>query len=432
VETYDVVIVGAGVIGLSTAYHIKRKNPKSNVLVVEKAAGPGFGNTAKSWACFRTFFTSSTNRALAGTSIDFFEHVEKDLKIDLQMDFHGYFFLFNEDHFKEMETNLKILEKQGVEFLIHDGKELETKLGMVLKPRSEQASILGLVDIDLGMMVTKAGSLDSDSIVRFYESEFSKLGGKIQYSTLVRRLLLEARKTLDIPNEPLYWQEQRVSGVDTDKGIIKAKKTIVATGAWANELLDPIGVDSFTKSEKKHEFVVGAESSELKELLKTPGFNPVNYMPYLIINCMPQVDSALHILPRPREGAYWLGATSTAFREYKMEEEPVADKTKYESGMNWVLHEYLPQFKNAKLTNSWGAQYALNSFDGQPIVYEKDDLIVVGAASGSGLMKADAIGRLAASLYSGEDEAELYGGTFMKVSDLGIKKRKIDYETVVL
>ena len=56
---------------------------------------------------------------------------------------------------------------------------------MNLRPQDEESRIMGLVDIDLGLMIPTAGSMDSDSITRFFESEFIRLGGKVQYNTLV-------------------------------------------------------------------------------------------------------------------------------------------------------------------------------------------------------------------------------------------------------
>jgi glycine/D-amino acid oxidase-like deaminating enzyme len=428
----DVVIVGAGILGLSTAYHIKRKNPGCDVVIIEKGPSPGCGNTSKSWACFRDFFTSSTNRALAVSSIDFYKHVQEELEIDIQMDFLGYFFLMDNTRYKKMEKSLKDLAAKGVGYKTYDAKEIESKFEMVLNPSGERADLLGLTEIDLGVMITRAGSIDSDSIVRFYESEFLKLGGEIKYNTRVNKILVEPKKSLGYPNEPYFWQDQRVSGVETDKGSIKTKKTIIATGAWAHELLNPIGVDSYCIPEKKHEFVVGADTPELQKLLQTPGLNPANMLPYVIVDCMPQNDISLHILPKPREGNFWLGGGIPRFGEYILEENPIADKTIYEFGLNWMLKEYFPQFENARITNSWGAQYALNNFDGQPVIFEKHDLIVVGAASGSGVMKADAIGRMTASLYQGEKETELYNNQTIKVSDLGIENRRIEYEEIVL
>ena len=55
---YDVLIVGAGIIGLSTGYYIKSRNPKLNVLIADKLGAAGQGSTAKSVAAFRCIFYS--------------------------------------------------------------------------------------------------------------------------------------------------------------------------------------------------------------------------------------------------------------------------------------------------------------------------------------------------------------------------------------
>jgi glycine/D-amino acid oxidase-like deaminating enzyme len=69
---YDVVVVGAGILGLATAYHLKNRNPGLNVLVVDKMGAAGQGSTAKSAAAFRCLFASRTNFALADSSAEFY------------------------------------------------------------------------------------------------------------------------------------------------------------------------------------------------------------------------------------------------------------------------------------------------------------------------------------------------------------------------
>ncbi|MDP6048687.1 MAG: hypothetical protein QGG23_04505 [Candidatus Bathyarchaeota archaeon] len=59
----------------------------------------------------------------------------------------------------------------------------------------------------------------------------------------------------------------------------------------------------------------------------------------------------------------------------------------------------------------------INSFDQLPLVKSVPGRIYVGAASGRGIMKCDAIGRIASSLYVGEKKAELVGGCRFRVSD---------------
>ncbi len=43
-------------------------------------------------------------------------------------------------------------------------------------------------------------------------------------------------------------------------------------------------------------------------------------------------------------------------------------------------------------------------------------------------MKCDALGRLVAARVSGEEYAELYGGSRVKVSDFGLEERNVERE----
>ena len=92
----DTLIIGAGIMGLSTAYHMKKRAPSKKILVIDKYAGPGQGNSAKSEGGFRNIFTSETNYLLADTSIDFFFHMENELGYNLKMESIGYLWLFSE------------------------------------------------------------------------------------------------------------------------------------------------------------------------------------------------------------------------------------------------------------------------------------------------------------------------------------------------
>ena len=100
-STYDAVIVGAGIFGLSTAYHIKRLKPHDKILVVDQLSAAGQGNTAKSAAMFRCVFYSRTNLTLVDTSVEFYRYVYETLKVDLKLKWTGYLWLFSEHEYKK-------------------------------------------------------------------------------------------------------------------------------------------------------------------------------------------------------------------------------------------------------------------------------------------------------------------------------------------
>ncbi len=49
-KEYDALVVGAGILGLSTAGYLKLRNPRLQVLVADKLGAAGRGSTAKSAA----------------------------------------------------------------------------------------------------------------------------------------------------------------------------------------------------------------------------------------------------------------------------------------------------------------------------------------------------------------------------------------------
>jgi FAD-dependent oxidoreductase domain-containing protein 1 len=425
---YDAVIVGAGIFGLATAYHIKKLKPQDRILVIDQLSAAGQGNTAKSAAMFRCFFYSRTNLTLVDTSVEFYRYLSEQLKIDLKLKWTGYLWLFSEQDYKDVEPVLKSMAERGLEYKICDEKELAEKLKMNTHVSSdEESQMMGLLDANVGVLVPKAGSIDIDELVKFYETEFKKMGGETQYNTRTESVIVEPETSLGIPDEPYFWQNPHASGVKTNKGTIKAKKTIIAAGTWASSLLDQVGIDTPSKPIKRQLFSVRANTEPLKQLLHAKGFTQEGCMPFTILP-KPRV----YIKPALEEEAFWFSYGDHFPRAFKLEDDPQPEENYYKYGIYQVATKYFPQFIDCQPNSSWAGQYALNTLDGQPVIFEEDDVIVVGSCSGSGNMKADAIGRIAAALYAGKEYALLHGEKEFKVGDLSIKKRNVEPEKLII
>ena len=425
---YDTVIVGAGIVGLSTGYHLKKMNPQLDVVIVDKRGAAGQGSTAKSAAAFRCLFASRTNFALADSSAEFYRHVQDDLKFDLKLRWAGYLWFFDEDGYRKMLPVLKDLGSKGFRYKEYDEADLVKKLGVKTSfGDDEEAKMMGLGNVYKGVLIPKAGLIDVDSLVKFYESEFLKLGGKIQYHTDVQELVVEPRNPLGMPGEPYFWQDATVTGVKTTKGLMKAKKTIVAAGAWASALLDPVGVECFIKAKKRQVFSIQAKTEGLKKLLFCKEFTNAGCLPFTILP-----KPTAYIRPAPEEDALWLAYADEFPRAFKVEEEPEPEENYYTYGLYQVMVKYFPQLTDCQPFSSFAGLYEINSIDGQPIIFEENGVLVVGGASGSGILKADAMGTIAAALYDGEEYAYLYGDRKFKVSDLGLKNRSVEPEKLVI
>jgi glycine/D-amino acid oxidase-like deaminating enzyme len=442
---YDIVIVGAGIFGMATAYHLINENENLSILVVDKAAQAGAGNTAQSAAMYRDTFSSEVNLLLSSTTRDFFKHVQNDLEVDLSLRDITYLWLMDRVQFEKNKKAIEIMLENKVRIEILDKEDIKQKIPDLVTDfdDNEEAQLLNIKNIDYGLLGYDCGELDADKITRdFYETEFKKLGGETLYNTTITKLILEPEgEKLGIPGEPVGWQEKKIGGALTQSGeLIKSNCFIIATGAWANELLLPIGVNSHTMPIKKYLFRV--QNPKLADFLNNTHFNGDKTIPFFIFPV-----HGIHLKPVKYNNSIWIGGGSligkpiimTKPDEIISEENPL-DDTKandrdYEFDRYLILSEYLPILKDLPLTSSWGGFYAMNTLDKNPVVFKPKGikgLQVVSSGSGSGIMKADAIGRIATALFKNEEYAILFGGSKFKVSRLGLEKRDVDKEDFVI
>lgn len=423
----DILVIGSGVLGLSSAYYMKAGNPDKRVVVIDRYGGPGQGNSAKSEGGFRNMFTSETNYLLADSTIDWFVHLEKDLGYDIKLQRIGYLWLFSEGQHGRRREAMRRMEERGIEMRIIGREELERRIPALVTDfgEDEEAELMGLEPVDLGILGEKCGSVDADALVRSYEQEFLKIGGEINYSTDALRLNLEPVEALEIPGEPFVWQEKRVTGAETSRGKIEAETTVVAAGVWAGRLLEPLGFDPMMRPKKRQLFAF--KDPRLNGLFKVEGFNEYGTLPLTILP-----KASILFKPELSEGSIWLGCADDIGRAFGLEDDPQAEEDYYTNNVYHVLVKYFPCFEDVRPVNMWAGQYAINSYDGLPVVAQEPGMIYVGAASGSGIMKSDAVGRIAAALYAGEEEAELYGGRRFRVADLGVRGRRVERETMII
>ena len=77
-RTADVIIIGAGVTGLSIAFHLTRRGVR-DIIVVDKGAVAS-GGTGKSSACVRQHYSTAETCRMIRYSLEFFqqfaEHVD--------------------------------------------------------------------------------------------------------------------------------------------------------------------------------------------------------------------------------------------------------------------------------------------------------------------------------------------------------------------
>jgi glycine/D-amino acid oxidase-like deaminating enzyme len=427
-EKYDVIIVGAGVIGLSSAYHIISQEPSAKVLVIEKALSVGQGDSAKSAAGVRNVFTSEVNRLLADTSIDFYSHLQSDLKIPVNLDLFGYLWLLTSKMFEDISPIIDSLRKSGVALKTWDEKELTGMLSaakLEVRDDDEEAKMMQLGSIRRGLQGVKAGSIAPEKLVEYYASELERMGVEIRFGERVTSIMVEPTPKLNLPSEPFVWERTNITGVRTSKGEIRSACTILATGSWASGLLDPLGIDCHIRTKKRQIFTF--RGPKISSLLKTEGFNDQGVLPMTIIP-----PCGIYMKPSRADSSLWIGVSDYIGRTFVFEDDPIAEEDFYTHNIYPVISHYFPAFVDARPSNKWAGHYDMNTIDGNPYIFGDSGLVVEAGCSGSGMMKADAIGRIVAAAYSKKDIATLYGGKNFKVSRLGVETRDVEHEDFVI
>ncbi len=418
-KAYDIIIVGAGIIGMSSAYHLQKNNSGKKILVIDEKPGAGQENTAKAAGMFRNTFSSRISQVLSDTSINFYIDLQNEMNIDIRLKKTGYLWLLSEHQFEKYSLIIKNMMKCGIEIktLKKDDLKKIPKLNLELDKNCEETKYLELENIHRGLLATKCGELDQSELVRFYKEEFEKWGGETLFNTRVIGLTISPKN--EFGDRPFVWQNPKINGVSTRDGEIYGSRIVIATGAYSHELLDPIGIDSHSRPKKRQLFQL--QGSDLEGLLYAKGFNEEGTLPFTILP-----KSGVYVKPDDTGRCFWTGCADDLGRSFGLDVTP--EKSFYEFNICPILTKYLPQFENARIANKLAGLYSCNTIDGNPYVFEKHGLIIISGCSGSGIMKADAIGRIVDALHRGKEEAKLYGNVKFNVSDLGVEERNVENE----
>ena len=430
----DVLVIGAGIMGIASAYHLKKNSPNKDVLVIDRYGAAAQGNTGRSNAMFRNTFSSKDNQVLSNASIDFYTHIHEEMNEDIGLEKIGYLWLMDDAQLAKSEPYLREMERNGIELRRHTREDLKRLLpGMVGSFDSdEEAALMSLPEVDGGVFGVKCGRLDPDKLVRFYAKEFARLGGRLAFNTEATSLIIGPAKKLGIEGEPFVWQEHKVEGVATPAGTISAETVVLAGGAWENELLEPAGIECHIKAKKRQLFSIEAKGARLRSLLHTRGFNPRGLLPLVILP-----KSGVHFKPVSEEEAFWVACEDDVNRPYidlpdHDLESYQAERSYYDKSVRPILTAYFPDFEDATIKAMWAGLYSYNTIDRTPFASRYENLIVVGGDSGSGIMKGDSLGRIVDALYREQAEAVLYDGTPYKTAKIGFEKRDIEREQWVL
>ncbi|MFN8521477.1 MAG: FAD-dependent oxidoreductase [Chloroflexota bacterium] len=224
----EIVIIGAGAVGCSIAYHLARAGQR-DVLVLERDA-IGAGSTSKAAGGVRAQFGTELEIRFSLEGIAFLQRFEEEMGAQC-----GYV----QDGYLLIVTDQKVLERS------RRNVELQNRMGVpsrIISPEEarEIAPPLAIGDVLAGVWCPIDGHAAPNDVCSAYARRARELGATILEDTAVTALERTAQHT---------------TRVGTAQGTVEAGTVVNAAGANARWIARMLGLDAPVAPMRRHIFV---------------------------------------------------------------------------------------------------------------------------------------------------------------------------------
>jgi len=358
-KNFDVIIIGGGIMGSSTAYHLMMADPSLKVVVIEKDLGYERASTALSMVNARIQFSLKENVQISQYAFKILENFEEKMAVD------GV----KPAIFYRREGNLFLHDKNN-ERAAQKAYHMQKNLGCAIEWWSLEKikekypiyeNLNGIVGATFG---PEDGHFDAYAVLMGYKAKAKAMGAHFLQDEVVE-LLASGNKNQGAP---------AIQGVKTIlQETFFSSHVVNCTGAWAAPLVKTMGIDLPVNPVKRQVFAV------------MPKFKPDGPLP-------------LTVLP---SGFYFRTETGGLLLLGKsMEEDPTGfdftwDQDRFEH-LWGELYDFAPVFESLKLIKGWAGLYAVNTLDANAILGEWPELkgfYLANGFSGHGLQQGPAVGR---------------------------------------
>ncbi len=216
-RTADVVIIGGGVNGLSTAYHLAERGC-TDVVVLEKEEALATQATGLSAGGIRQQFSTAVNIRMAQYSVRMLEHFEEITGSDPAFKQVGYLFLLSQPANVELFRRSVVLQREL-------GVPTEWLLPGEIKARWPH---LAVDDLLAATFHDRDGYADPYGVANGFAAVARRLGVRIFLQTEVTDIVMEG---------------DAVRGVVTNQGEISTPAVVNTAGPWAHVVGQMAGVD---------------------------------------------------------------------------------------------------------------------------------------------------------------------------------------------
>ena len=369
-ETWDVCVVGGGVMGSATAYFLKSQAPDLSVVVIEQDPTYKRASTGLSVGSIRQQFSIDGNIEMSLFSSGFIRNVGEYLSIegdedeaDVQFVNSGYLFLATESGVPILRENHSLQTSLGAKVELLSPGELGSRFPWMT-----------VDDVAEGALGTEnEGWFDPWSLLNCFKKKASSIGVEYAHGECVDIGVVDGRVThVDVVEET-----NRASGNVTR---LKVGTAVNASGPWASKVHrmvdDPLN-DLPVRPRRRNVFVVHAPDG------------PVDSCPMLI-------DPSGVYVRREGTGGHFLCGKSP-----EPEDDPDADDLEvdhdfFEEHIWERLAHRVPAFENLKVVNSWSGFYEYNTMDQNAIIGRHPSIsnyLMICGFSGHGIQQSPAAGR---------------------------------------
>lgn len=213
-QTAEAIIIGAGVMGASLAFHLTRAGMR-NVVVVDKRGLCG-GMTAKSGALVRMHYTNAPEARLALASLPYFQHWCDLVGGECGFTRTGFIMTVSPENAERLRHNVAMLQRLGVNTRVITAGELQE-----LQPACQ---VDGLV---VAAYEPESGYADPRATTTAFMQRAQQQGAILREGVTVTGLRTAGG---------------RVLGVDTHDGPMDAPIVVVMAGPWSDRLLQTAGI----------------------------------------------------------------------------------------------------------------------------------------------------------------------------------------------
>jgi len=348
-STAEVVIIGAGVIGCSTAYHLAKMG-LTDVAVVEMEQ-VGAGSSSKSASMLSLQFGHDALLArMAQYSYQRYMGFEEELGTTIDFRKTGWLSVASGAKATELRQHAEMLNSLGIRTEVLSPGDVKQ-----LYPE------LNTRDLDVGTWGPDDGPFDPHMIMWGYIKRATEKGVKLH----------QGEKALGLRIE-----NGRVTGVQTSSGVITANTVVNAAGSWAQEVAGWAGI-GIPLTNKVRTIVMTAPLPDIPE-----------NRPFV-------EDETVEWYFRPETGGVLMGMGNvpTKAPETQLDNEMVNQIVDY------AVHR-VPVLEKASLLTTWSGVRPLTE-DGRPLfgaVPGVDGFLLNSGWGGVGIIQAPVAGQLMAEL----------------------------------